>query len=542
MLGLLLAIGCKTESSATERTGETANVDPTESAEARRLTHRRAFEALIPLATEAMKLADPVSAAAIGLGSPRPVPSTASEREALRAALDPAILEAKDIDAMLLEPKQQIGLRTIRFVLDRANDQLLRRWPARIDPTVTPGALGELLTELEYRAFSGDCGECAAALDAMVPALTALPKELTASSAAGIEGAIEDLGKLSDRLERFAARTASPDELRDHVADATAAMNATRAELSIAKAAIPSEPNHAWTDPPPARGASPTLRRLPDRLGPRALVRMLEVEEGLAVTPAALLDATKKNLARYQAMRAQFVADAPSSSKARAVDEARCREAWSRLEQTTLAQPGFEGTSLDCAAVTRYAAGEDHDDAALLTLVVDLGVIDPMRRAFRKDQDPTIALASGGWTPAAQRNLRRIMVLTPTGDKVALGRAIADGENALCATATALWIHGELGEDDKLTSWLADVCPAMTPEQWIASAEARPRSALTGLGLASVSEQPASMVGIDLFYWAPLGLVPILATPPDAAANQPSEAVDGAAEQPIRVEVQELDE
>jgi hypothetical protein len=84
--------------------------------------------------------------------------------------------------------------------------------------------------------------------------------------------------------------------------------------------------------------------------------------------------------------------------------------------------------------------------------------------------------------------------------------------DGLCLARAALWIHGELGEDAELESRLASRCVRRRPKEWIAAAEARPRAALARLGLVDIVSAGAGE-DLEAFWWAPLGLARIVATP-----------------------------
>jgi hypothetical protein len=548
-LALVLLAACKRDTPDEGESTSEQTEPATPSEEARRALHLAAFETLLPLATQAMKLADPLAAAQVGLGPLRPAPTGISDLDALRDATEKARLEAAEIDESLLAPEQRVGLRTMRFVTARIHDRLTRHPPTRSDPTIVVGNLSRVLDELEYRSLYGDCGDCEAVLDSFVAPLGHGVDDLTAASDAGLGAALGDLDRLQARVERFPARTEDPKSLAPVVARVVAEIGETRGALTQIREQLPNVDAHDWADRPPLRGASADVLRLPDRIGGRSVIRRLEVEEGLAVESKHLMSAIRGNLARFSAMREELAGDAKPSDRPRPVDAARCQQAWDRLAGTTLTQPGFEDASIDCTALARHLDGERLDDADLLIRVVDLGVTEPVRRAFRRSQDPSIALASGRWTPDSQRILRRIMVLGPTEDRVALGRAIDAGTDALCAAGTSLWVHAALGADEGLRTWLEESCASRPPERWIDEALGHPRDSLMGLGVASVSTEPASMVGIDMFYWAPLGLVPLLATPPEAQAlpeqpEQPPQPLEpGAAvgnPAGVQVKVEEL--
>lgn len=533
-LGVVLSLGlaCKTDPPPQGEGGEDDSAtkkNPEEVDAQRRENHQAAFQALVPATTDALVLANPTAASSVGIGDLRPRPTSLGERERLNDAFKGASRESGDIDGGLLEPREQIVLRTMRFALDRMNDQLSRQLPARTDATYTPWGLGELIDEVEYRALQGDCAGCPEAIETLGPALHSVAADLTATSPAGIEAGMEDLDALVVRLERLEQRVTEPEPMHAATQGAIAAARETRTKLAEIRDGLGDAPEHAWLDRPPLRQKGERIRRLPNRLGGRALVRRLEVEEALPVPLEGLLDAVKKNLARYKGMREPFADAVGTAGKAAPVDAARCQATWERIQDKVLRQTGgFEDLTVDCEALARVSRGENLDDAQLLLRVTDLAVVEPVRRGFRASQDPAISLTTGRWAPSAQRSIRRVMLLTPLADAAVMTRILDDGERDLCLAATALWIHGEMGDDETLTSWLDLHCKLHKPEEWIAQAEARPRQSLTGLGLASLTEQPASMVGIDMFYWAPLGVIPLLATPPESMGGP--EPAEGMAE------------
>jgi hypothetical protein len=194
---------------------------------------------------------------------------------------------------------------------------------------------------------------------------------------------------------------------------------------------------------------------------------------------------------------------------------------------------------MDCGRFVSLMAAKELDDADLVLALVDLGFIEPMRRGFRNTQPPTIALATGRIGPLSQRDVRRVMILSLTDESAALVRSLEVGQDALCSSATAVWIHGQLGEDAELTQWLTQHCPQHAPDEWITLAERRPRQSLAALGLATITDQPASMVGLDVFYWAPIGLIPLLATPPGESGTMQA-GPPAAPESPIDIQIEEL--
>src|SRR5690606_18054896 len=79
----------------------------------------------------------------------------------------------------------------------------------------------------------------------------------------------------------------------------------------------------------------------------------------------------------------------------------------------------------------------------------------------------------------------------------------------------ALWVHTDLGLARATREAIGSKC-ALVDDDPIALVDrvlGDPRGALAGYGLSLIGDEPAQMVGFDRFFWAPLGLMTILATP-----------------------------
>ena len=91
--------------------------------------------------------------------------------------------------------------------------------------------------------------------------------------------------------------------------------------------------------------------------------------------------------------------------------------------------------------------------------------------------------------------------------------ALVEAQRSACMAAAALWIHGELGSDEDLGKRLKEHCGFEEPAHWIAAAEARPMAALAGLPLSRLGMGPADVVPLERYWWAPSGLLDVLARP-----------------------------
>jgi hypothetical protein len=535
LAGLWLATACPEPPAPAAEDGPSTR-DPERLQAERQANHRAAFDGALEPAAAAMRLADPVAASQIGKGPLRVAPTTLDARQELRRAHAEAERELGDLDPALLEPRQEIGLRAIRLALGRIGDQLGRRPPWRTDAGWTVAEIDRVLDEAEYLVTTGACTDCTAAVASIGPAAAAIARDLSAASPAALAAAIADLRAMPARLDRLAAlvpELASAATLPE----TRAALVAAASELEQVAAALPAGPPLTWRDPPPPVHSSIARGRLPDVIGGHALIHRLEVEEAVSTPPEELVAGLERNLARIAAMREHARTLPGSAGAARPMDVARCEATWTTILAATASHADLADARLDCTAVAAAHAGERLDDAAWTLRLVDLGAIEAPRRAFRGRQQETIALAGGRVSPRAHTHLRRVALLTLIGDGPALQRALDEVQADLCQAAAAVWLHAELGPDERLDAWLRERCGARETAAWRAEALARPRAAMTGLGVGAWTDEPASMVGPDLFWWAPLGLVPVLATPPGQRPGGPVR-LDPVG---VQVEMQELE-
>ncbi|HWB74444.1 MAG TPA: hypothetical protein VG755_05805, partial [Nannocystaceae bacterium] len=153
------------------------------------------------------------------------------------------------------------------------------------------------------------------------------------------------------------------------------------------------------------------------------------------------------------------------------------------------------------------------DDVDLAIALVHLGVVEPTELAQRRRTDPVLARIGGAIAPASHRHALTIAALSGLGRTDARARALASATHDLCLAITALWVHGELGDDAKLGERLGPACASRNVDAWIADALARPQRALAGLGLSLLALGPADAVALEQFWWVPIGLVIPLARP-----------------------------
>ena len=93
-----------------------------------------------------------------------------------------------------------------------------------------------------------------------------------------------------------------------------------------------------------------------------------------------------------------------------------------------------------------------------------------------------VALVQGRAAPLAQALTLEIALASGMGRSTAGREALHEAHRVACLAAAAVWIHGELGDDDQLRARLDPLaCGELDP--LLRQAQARPRAALRGLGL-----------------------------------------------------------
>lgn len=502
---VVLALGCGDDGGTPPPPSSTTPPTP---AEFRGKAHLEAYERLLPLARVALDHGDPLTAAQLDGGPPAPLPFTLGARAVLRKDIDAAWVEAEEIDGDALGPERAALLRAIRFGLSRLRDEHVRKPSTRIDPAVGLRATTRLLDDLDRRGPG--CEGCDAALSQAAQALDAAVADVGATSLARANAAREDADALRERLKALPADVVT----RPGASALLAALAQTSARIgAMASALASAKPQPLPEQVAPARDPGQALR-LPDRMGSAALRRWLDVHESEAHTAQELVQSLAPALVQLDTLARKDAAEqrskpAPTPAP---VDVARCESAWQPLAAFVKTQPALAAATLDCAAALRRLPARA-DDATLATALVQLGVVEPTELAQRARVDPLLARIGGTIAPASHRHALAIATLSGLGRTDARARVLAAARDDVCLAITALWIHGELGDDAALGERLGTACDAHPRDAWIALALARPERALDGLGLSLLALGPADAVALEQLWWLPIGLVVPMARP-----------------------------
>lgn len=459
---------------------------PDKTAALRKEAQQEALQRLAPLAASVAALEDPVTRALRDGTAPALPPWTPGARAALRDALEAAEREANGLTPRLLEPADRVLAITARFALSRARDTYLEKQPWRDDPTWVTTELDAVVSALEVASRrEGSCAHCAAVLPQLAQGLSQVEPLRTASTAT-VAAAATDARALAQRLRALPADEAT----RNAAADAALAY-ATAIEQVSATA--------------------------PARIGKDALVRRLEVEENVSTTPQDAFTRLGTVVATLSAMLAKRTA--PEPTPATTVTTQRCEAAWADLRPILEGPqaPPMEG--LSCASFVEGVGEATFDDAALRIALVDTLFVAGKRHQAQGALPPILSSVGGRLARGAQAHtLRSALLLSSPALEGVAAHALRAELDAACLAAAALWVHGELGDDEALNTRLGTYCPQET-SAYIAGAEARPRQALHGLALARISMGPAGVVPLDRLWWLPAGLIDDVAMPPtdDAA-------------------------
>ncbi|NVB42157.1 hypothetical protein G6O69_30320 [Pseudenhygromyxa sp. WMMC2535] len=529
-------------SSGCERTPEAddTKVDPPADAQAReqhealkREAHKEALAAALRSGRSVFIAADPLGAYAAGRAPAAPPPLSLADRQALRERLEIAKRDAGEIDERYLDPPEVVILRTLRFGLTRLYDELERHPQLRLDPQAGLRAVAETLDELEYRLLGADCDAACLELPAGLAAdLPTLRDQLEGASLPALSGAKATATQLAARARGLAQRSAGVrgEDLDDAQGEAlardlaalAAALDEHAAWLATAEAAVPkASASAAWTDeaPPLRPGGVEELVRMPAHLGARALRRRLSVGERVDLDLERAVADGERFIGRWEAIETQLIGAETSAEAVLAEDPAappsvaRCEALVERIREDLAAVEEVAAPELDCARFVQLHTPEAIPEGALALEILDRAVIEPQRRKLRGEELPELALIRGRWSEDVHRHLRRIMLLSRIEHPQARAQAVIEGREALCLSTAALWIHAERGAPADLT--LGPACAMLgDPAAIDARVSADPDAALTGFGLSLIGDEPARMVGFDRFFWAPLGLMKTLSTPP----------------------------
>lgn len=523
-VGLALGLAaCGDKSNESKTTGEAMPIEDEGEAKP---GHRETFEVLLPKAEQALRLAAPADAALMGNWPMRAPPITVPDLAEIRTAVRAAWVEAEGIDPQALTRRQRAMLTTIRFGLSRAQDEVDRYDPNKSDPTVFPHRMGVAIDVLERRLAAGLTEEVGPVLEALTEATPFGVSRLTSSSLASAQRAVAHYEALAARAGRLTAQGAAPAEVEPLVT----ALNAAGASMqAVVEGLKEQSPSDAFDEGIVRKGD--TVVRLPDVIGGRVLVRRLGLEEDIHEPLPTLLELGQRNRARYAAMQKEL-GDVDGFGEPEPVTVERCETRWGKYKGFAEGHDALVG-GLDCTAFTAAL------DPELRLTTPDLdrrllarGVVEPTLARFRAEQHPTIGLVSGRSALPSHTSFETTTMAIANGKVKAAHNELDRAQSMVCQTGVAIWVHGEVGSEEELAAWYEGCKQPL--EQAKAEALADPRGSLEGLGLLMLPAEMHLAVGLHLFGWSPLGLLPILADPnlgdPDENPSLPGP--DG---QPIEV-------
>lgn len=500
-----------------------------EAAEALRTSaYREALERALPTVRAALAAADPLAAYQLGLAPAAGPPLSTADRRALERLLGASLTALAEIDESYLPGAEIVIVRLVRFGLTRLNDDLNRRARTQRDPMVGLATVDAYLDELRYRLLAGNCDSACESLPAaLAEDVAELSRQLGAASSPGVVHAAAEARARAGEARSLASKpaTAKREPLRGGLETLALACEAYAAWLDeLAGKLETGAPQQLWPDNLKLRAVADPVARLPAIVGAPALVRVLSVEERIDLNPDLAFAEIERHVARWQALRETMLDPkqaATPDEPAAVVDVARCEAALERLRQGLAAVPEVEPPVLDCRRYVDLLGDEPRTHGQLVLDLLDLGVIEPQRRALRAAELPEVALIGGQWSTLVHTHLRRIMLLARLSEPAASALALREGRQALCWAEAALWIHAELGPPEEVTLTLGGPCADLGDAATItARVTGDPRGALAGFGLSLIGDEPARMVGFDRFFWAPLGTMKTLSTPkgmhPDA--------------------------
>lgn len=512
-LGLLL--GCPDAPPRDEDGPATKAADPEPAApdpEFRRHAHAKALVALRETALPALRRIDPVAAAEVEDTPLHPPGFGPVARGELRTALDAAKREAEGIAPELLSPEDGVLLRVLGHALERGRHRL-ERPPWRDDPGALVDAVGPYVSALQRRLAAGQC-EDGCGLAELGPALDDGLGDVGSASPATLGAAREDLAALRRELAAVCKAAGERTPAPSLVAacpelDATLARLDTRLEpAGAALAAAPEEPWERIVAP----AAATAWKRRPLRWSAAMLDRTLADEEAYDLPPAQRFELAEQAVARLRAMQQREAAPGREPVLARPFDAAACEAAWAPLRAWTQEQAAGLVATLDCTA-SPWSLPPQARDAELVRLLLRHGVVEPTRRARVAATGSDVAMVQGRAAPLAHALVLEIAVASGSGRATAASEALTEAHHLACLAAAAVWIHGELGDVAGLAERLAPHACGDVPAL-VSAAEARPRTALRGLGLGLLGDGPADAAALDRYPWAPMGLVRDLALPP----------------------------
>lgn len=511
--------------------------------------YREALEQALPTVRATLMAAEPLAAYQLGLAPAASPPLRTADRRALDRLLEPSQKALAELDESYLPGAEVVIVRLLRFGLTRLNDELHRRARTQRDPMIGLIAVDAYLDELRYRMLIDSCdAACESLPAALAEDVADLSRQLGAASSSGVVHAAAEARARASEARALASKpaTAKREQLRAGLETLALACEAYGVWLDELGGKLSSAPPQLWPDNPKPRAVADPVARLPAIIGMPTLVRMFSVEERIDLDPGLAFAQIERHVARWEVLRESMLdpkqrdaADEPATP----VDVARCEATLDRLRLGLATVPEVEPPVLDCQRYVDLLGDEPRSSGLLLLDLLDLGVIEPQRRALRATELPEVALIGGQWSTQVHMHLRRIMLLARLSEPAASALALREGRRALCWAEAALWIHAELGAPDEVALTLGGPCADLGDVATItARVTGDPRGALAGFGLSLIGDEPARMVGFDRFFWAPLGTMTMLATPKGLHPDEftlPDEPAPPA-ELPVQVDFEKL--
>lgn len=497
-----------------------------------RAAHTATLTGALEPAALALAEADPVAAARIGRAPLRPPPIGRPSEIKLARSVEVPAAGLRTVSEGLLGTSQVVMLRAVRFGVERLNERVNFADPTWRDPNVHLYRLADFTDEVEFRLLTRgtDRSELLDAMEALAPNLEFFGGRLAGTSEAIAGQSLVHLRELIDRWKRLPAIVPEADRATWTATiarvEAVARTVEERYERLLGppgEGALDGAERQGWrsqTAPPhPTRA----LHSLPERMGGEHLRHRWLREERLDTNSGDMFAGIETMLERYDQMMIEY-GDAGTPDEPALVDPARCEATWSPLAALASGMRELQATAVDCVAVSGFFAGRPVTKGELALKLIDIGINEPTARFAQSQHAPAIGLTASVQARRAHRLLAGVSVAIAAGDKRATVAAIRRARAALCTAGLVVWLHGEAGEEEKISSWVGRYCPDETEAQWRAVALGDPRGGVPGLSIARVAGGPADMVGPMIYPWAPLGIQTLLATPkgkhPDGARTK----------------------
>ena len=493
---------------------------PARSTQEMREAHTASLQRGLELTEPVLLAARPRVAWMTNRGGLRPTPLTPLPLSTAMKKHPAADREISEIDGGYLEDKDAVRHMAAQHALHQVEVWAQGRTSTRTDPLAGIHEANAFLDEVDRMIVTNAEGDPAQALVALGEAMGKYYADLGAASASSLDAAIADFEVLIGRVQRLETRVPA-------VADASrslrSGLEALRTQLRSQRDALPPEPNAVWIDLPTAAMGRPTLRRLPDAMGTAELARRLQIDERLTRNVAEAVPQLFKVAERLDKIRAQTKADhgdvVPSAPSP--VTAQRCAAAVQTILEGMKAQD--QAPWVECEALVELWGPVELTDGAVMYRVNEELFLDEAARKLRLESPAWLALQTGRMVPASHRRFVSVTVAQNVGDPQFVLEATDRMQDAICLATSAVFVHAEIPQQDKLRQWLATDCATRPAEAWINEATARPIASLDGVGLTLVSSGPAGAMMLAAAPWAPLGLVPAYADPKREQPRRPFE-------------------